>query len=392
MSEYQYYEFRAIDRPLDREEMDELRALSTRAEITPTSFTNTYQWGNFKGKPSALMDRYFDAFVYVANWGTHQMMLRIPRGFLEVDAIEAYCDGEVVSLTAGKEHAVLGFLSQDEHDDEWTEGEHWMPSLVSIRDELMRGDLRALYLGWLASLPASGWEDEDEDVDDDEREPPVPPGLANLSAPLLSLADFLRIDKSLLEVAATASTGEAAVAPSRAEMLRWVETLPTADKDAYLVRFLGEEADILLRAELFKRFRETTASGGTGRTQAAGRRTVAELLAARDALVEEKSRKSAEKAAGERARREREKAEARAKYLDQLAQREPATWREVEQLIATKRPNDYDRAVSLLLDLRDLADRSGRSQEAEERIRDIRHRHANKSSLLRRFEEKKLGR
>ena len=51
MSEYQYYEFRAIDRPLDRKEMDELRALSTRAEITPTSFTNTYHWGDFKGKP-----------------------------------------------------------------------------------------------------------------------------------------------------------------------------------------------------------------------------------------------------------------------------------------------------------------------------------------------------
>ena len=38
--------------------MDELRALSTRAEITPTSFTNTYHWGDFKGNPAALMDRY----------------------------------------------------------------------------------------------------------------------------------------------------------------------------------------------------------------------------------------------------------------------------------------------------------------------------------------------
>ena len=134
--------------------MDELRALSTRAEITPTSFTNTYHWGDFKGKPAALMDRYFDAFVYVANWGTHRLMLRIPRRFLDVETAEAYCDGEVVSLKARKEHVVLEFSSQDESGDEWTEGEHWMPSLVSIRDELMRGDLRALYLGWLASFRA----------------------------------------------------------------------------------------------------------------------------------------------------------------------------------------------------------------------------------------------
>jgi len=43
MSEYQYYEFRAVDRPLREDEMEELRAISTRAEITPTSFTNTYR-------------------------------------------------------------------------------------------------------------------------------------------------------------------------------------------------------------------------------------------------------------------------------------------------------------------------------------------------------------
>ena len=49
MSEYQYYEFLAIDRPLDSSEMAALRALSSRAEITPTRFTNVYEWGNFKG-------------------------------------------------------------------------------------------------------------------------------------------------------------------------------------------------------------------------------------------------------------------------------------------------------------------------------------------------------
>src|SRR5437762_69812 len=48
MSEYQLYEFRAIDRPLTSKEMQELRALSSRAEITPTSFTNEYSYGDFR--------------------------------------------------------------------------------------------------------------------------------------------------------------------------------------------------------------------------------------------------------------------------------------------------------------------------------------------------------
>jgi len=40
MSEYQYYEFQAIDRPLTDREMGELRSYSTRARITPTSFVD----------------------------------------------------------------------------------------------------------------------------------------------------------------------------------------------------------------------------------------------------------------------------------------------------------------------------------------------------------------
>jgi hypothetical protein len=214
MSEYQYYEFRAIDRPLSQKEMDELRALSTRAEITPTSFTNTYHWGDFKGNPAPLMD----------------------RRFLDVEAATAYCDGEALSLKAKKEHVVLEFSSEDESGDEWTEGEHWMPSLISLRAELMRGDTRALYLGWLASLRSRGWDDEDgwdeEGVVDDERlEPAVPPGLAKLSAPLRALAEFLRVDDELIEAAAADSGGEPPSEPSRTELARWVKGLPAADKD-----------------------------------------------------------------------------------------------------------------------------------------------------------------
>lgn len=67
MSEYQYYEFRAIDRPLTKQEMTELRAISSRATITPTQFVNVYNYGDFRGKPAKLMEKYFDIFLYLAN-------------------------------------------------------------------------------------------------------------------------------------------------------------------------------------------------------------------------------------------------------------------------------------------------------------------------------------
>ena len=42
MSEYQYYEFQAIDRRLTAKEVSVLREFSTRARISPTSFVNDY--------------------------------------------------------------------------------------------------------------------------------------------------------------------------------------------------------------------------------------------------------------------------------------------------------------------------------------------------------------
>src|SRR6266702_2629971 len=87
MSEYQYYEFQALDRPLTQREMRELRRYSTRATITATRFVNHYEWGNFKG----------DAFLYYANWGTHRLMLRVPSRALDIKTAERYLRGHSVS-------------------------------------------------------------------------------------------------------------------------------------------------------------------------------------------------------------------------------------------------------------------------------------------------------
>src|SRR5918998_6470440 len=119
MSEYQYYEFQAVDRPLSAPEMAELRALSTRATITSTRFVNEYQWGDFKGDPLTLMERYYDAHLYFANWGTHRLMLRLPRRLLDPRAARRYGAGpgsweNGVAVHANGEHVILDFHSNDE--------------------------------------------------------------------------------------------------------------------------------------------------------------------------------------------------------------------------------------------------------------------------------------
>jgi hypothetical protein len=77
----------------------------------------------------------------------------------------------------------------------------------------------------------------------------------------------------------------------------------------------------------------------------------------------------------------------RAKHLDALEKRETESWAQLDPLVATKRPNDYDRAVTLLADLREVAVRKGGSAVFEERCRELRARHSAKPSFLRRLKE-----
>ena len=57
MSEYQYLEFQAIDRPLTKNQMTELRSYSTRARITRASFVNEYSWGKTRSKAMVGLHR-----------------------------------------------------------------------------------------------------------------------------------------------------------------------------------------------------------------------------------------------------------------------------------------------------------------------------------------------
>src|SRR5262249_14974979 len=90
MSEYQYYEFQAVDRPLTNQQIRELRSYSSRADITGTAFSVEYNWGDFKGNPVQWMEQYFDAIVHVANWGSRWFMLRVPSDQLEPETVPEY--------------------------------------------------------------------------------------------------------------------------------------------------------------------------------------------------------------------------------------------------------------------------------------------------------------
>src|SRR5262245_47621412 len=94
--------------------MEEVRSLSTRATITATRFVNEYHWGGFRGDPVQLMGRYYDAHLYVANWGTHRVMFRLPRDLLNPDVVNECCVGDQVKAWVLDGFVVLGFTSEDD--------------------------------------------------------------------------------------------------------------------------------------------------------------------------------------------------------------------------------------------------------------------------------------
>ncbi|MBA9002761.1 hypothetical protein [Thermomonospora cellulosilytica] len=377
MSEYQYYEFCAVDRPLGERERSELRVLSTRARITATSFVNEYHWGDFRGDPRAMMERYFDAFLYLADWGTRQLMFRVPRDLIDLTVAERYCHTDAASVWTSGDDVIVSLYSDQDPDDYWEEPEGRLASIVPVRAELAAGDLRLLYLGWLLAVQA-------DEIDDDELEPLVPPNLRMLSAPLRAVADFLRIDRDLLSVAARASVGGTSGMPERDELAEWVKGLPHTDKDRLLAQVASGEGTRVQRI-LQRRFRaERPHDEGAAE---AGARTAGELWKAAGELTAARERAEAERLEREWARQEAKAAAAHEKRLDDLAGRQEDAWRQVDELIATTRPRDYDRAVAVLTDLRALARRQDRGEDFAGRLRALRERHQRKPSLLRRFDQ-----
>jgi hypothetical protein len=300
VSEYQYYEFLAVDRPLTEAQRGQLRALSTRAEITATRFTNEYQWGDFKGDPQQMMRRYFDAHLYFANWGTRRLMLRVPRAALDARTAEQYvCADTAASLTVTGEHLIIDLYADREPDDYWEETPD-LGSMVGARSELIAGDRRLLYLAWLFAVQ---W----DEVDDEATEPPVPAGLADLSAPLEAIADFLEIDKDLIDIAAEASPDLDEGEPG--ETGAWIASLPAPEKDELLERVASGQG-ALVQARLLRQFRETAHRKPAAAAVPA--RTARELRDAADAYRAEIAKAADEARRAEAARREAQKAAARA--------------------------------------------------------------------------------
>jgi hypothetical protein len=247
MSEFQIYQFKSIDRPMTDAERKEIGTWSSRTIPTATSATFTYAYGNFPIHEETAVEKYFDAMLYVANWGTKRLIFRLPKNLIDSAALSAYVFEDENSMGAIRTREctscyLLDIYFSDEEGGTWlSEDEYNLDNLVPLRDNIIEGDYRALYLVWqqFAQL-AAGVEEEEIMV---HVPPPIPSNLSKLNAPLKAFIEFFEIDEDIIRAAIAASPVKE---ETDLDYRTLIDQVPEKERNEWLLRLANGETRLEL--------------------------------------------------------------------------------------------------------------------------------------------------
>lgn len=302
--------------------------------------------------------------LYFTNWGTRQLMFRLPLAMVDMAALRRYAYqtqwGEsYLQIKEEDGYCLIDCRQHDEEGGDWMNEDDYDPGdLAVIRDNIIHGDYRALYLFW-ASLSLVS----DEDGDDALLPPPVPAGLQQPTGAIDTFMDFLQISDDVLTTAQSVSPHLSEVTFDYNALLA---QLPPEECTQWLARLLNGE--LLLDVQLRKRLETfvTVPAAAEGATL-----TVSEL----------KSRVSAV----EEAREIERAAEARAAYeksMHELADKEELLWKTVSFNLARQSAKSQELATQTLQELKALADFQGKQVSFREKMDALQKQYARRGKLL----------
>jgi hypothetical protein len=318
---------------LDKKQLAYMRQQSSRAEITEWEFTNEYHFGDFRGNAEEMLRRGYDVHLHYANFGIRRLMFRLPGGLpCDRKLFEAFQPDDGVAWHADKKGpgGILEINPEGDADsfDELFEVEGLLNEIAPIRDMLMAGDLRPLYLAWLACP-----------TEDEALEPPVPAGLGEKNGPLEEMAAFYDIHQDLIAAAAEQSPPLSKTIDAGAATKGWIAQQSPDDLRELVERLLaGNERAI--RAEILARVRAEAPA--VGWPTAEPTRTLGQL------------RQLAAGVGSRRVAREKKAVEAaRQKRLKKIAADPDKLVAEVRKLVKLRSTSEYERAARELADLRE---------------------------------------
>jgi hypothetical protein len=372
MSEYQYHEWQTVDRLLTHEEQAEVESLSSHIEVSSSRAVVTYNWSSFRHNPNRVLLNYFDAYFYMANWGTVRLMFRFPKGLIDEDVINPYLLEEFISFETDGEYQVLDLEFNPEYGEGWMKAESGLSGFIRLREDLIDGDYRLLYLAWLKAVTLSeGLVDVGgSEIFFSEHEPPVPPRLKKLSPSLKHFVDVFELDPFLVQAAA--ETSETATSATRMNYSKLVTCLPREESNAFLVALAEGKPGVA--SALRKRL--LAFSPKQPRTQTKNPRTLRQLLQRAQDLAQVERKRQAE--------------ETRKKHIAEmtaLGAREEQVWREVDRLLnhGRKIASVYDDATAQLKKLEQLSELQRTEHIFQRRIWALAEKYANRPALIRRW-------
>jgi len=373
MSEFQYFEWQTVNRPLTEKEQAAVGRLSSHIDVSSSRAVVTYSWGDFKHDPRQVLVRFFDAHLYLANWGSRRLMFRFPAGQLAREEIEPYCVRDLITYKTIGRFDILDIDLTEETGGTWVEGEGSLSALVPLRNDILQGDRRMLYLAWLKAMSIQGEPTRDGKANKSRHmEPAVPPGLGQLPPALKRFADQFDVPPPL--VAAAAEVSPEPVEVPKADFGPLVAQLSREECNAFMCRFA--QGDTGAGVELKMRLLSLVARESAPQVV---RLSIGELM------------KRAEEV--EIARQRRQAARSRRKHkveMEALAGREAETWQEVGALLEMKQPKHYETAIQLLAKLKELSEFRDLQADYRQRLNGLCEQYRSRTALQLRVRRAKL--
>lgn len=252
MSEYQYVTFRAVDRPVSDGNLSYMHGQSSRARITPWTFENEYDFGEFGGDAVEILRRGYDIHLHFADFGTRRLMIRLPRGLPDPRSLTMFIGLHGLEFLKDKRGNGGSLLIEPFHESGDLENDFDVDDLfdrlVPLRRELLEGDLRPLYLAHLAVATDGNHNPKKT------REAPVPAGLEELSDAQCALAEFYGLGDDFLAAAAQASPSLPKSRSRTDDHGRWLRDQPDKLRNAWLAAWM-DDPNSPVRTEIVAKYR-----------------------------------------------------------------------------------------------------------------------------------------
>jgi len=372
MSEYQFYEFKAIDNPLSKKDKETISSWSSRTYASNTGATFEYHYGEFPKEELKVVEKYFDAMFYVSNWGARQLIFKFPNDLIDIKKL-MYYSAEGIELIEKEKFTILHiFIEDEEGGGNWIEGDGYLSSLISLRADILSGDYRCLYLIWL-KITTEDVINEWENVDPESEEINVPSNLQSLNAALLDFVDIFEIDKDT--IAAASKNSIASLSENNNDDYKEIDSLSNDEKNDFLKRLLQNEA--LLNIKLQKRLKADKSK--VSDVNKHNKRSIKEIVAATIELKEKRKNKEKQK-----------REEKRIAKLKEIEKDESNLWGQVDFLIKQKNTKSYEEAIKIMQNLKMLSIYKNQNESFCRKIENIKQDYKRLTGLIGRIDYAKL--